>query len=567
MPPFRISIPLFLLLAWPFLLPAQQHFLELHPDSLKGEWEKNLSGWAYCVPDAAPEDTFGMVRSLPFEPFTEDSFYFIRHRVQWLHFGLTNTSLEDSLKLFVIFEHGTNIAELYSRKQGKWEVTKAGAYSFGHATPFKPNHNAIPILLGEGGSGSYYLRLYNYQKRSELTAPTQLVSATTAEHKRKMFYYGKDGFLSFLAFFMGVLVVVCLYAFIFYLARKDKAYLFYSLYLFCLFIYYFKGFESFHRPFVQISFLAKWAPNLETLVSLICFIVYLQFARYFLRLDEAKDRADKWIKYACLFFGALFLTDIAIQLAYGPAVSIKILRNLSPVFILLYAVILVEICRKHPSVLTRFFIVGNCFLLVPIFVMRLADNNAVHYDVAAWGSMRIFHLSAGDFYFLHTKAGMLLEILCFLLGLAWKTREERQEMMNLIVALRSRPAVALVKNTPPPLSDPAPAITDSFIQNATAIVQEHYADQQFSPSKLASAMNMSYSHCANTMKKKTGLSISLFIQQQRLQKANELLLQTDQPISDIAYSTGFSDPSYFSKQFKFAMGMPPTDYRKKKGIL
>ncbi|MEM6804325.1 MAG: helix-turn-helix transcriptional regulator [Bacteroidota bacterium] len=47
----------------------------------------------------------------------------------------------------------------------------------------------------------------------------------------------------------------------------------------------------------------------------------------------------------------------------------------------------------------------------------------------------------------------------------------------------------------------------------------------------------------------------------RLKKAKELLLISDLSISEIAYETGHTDPSYFSKTFKSKYGLSPKEFR------
>ena len=43
---------------------------------------------------------------------------------------------------------------------------------------------------------------------------------------------------------------------------------------------------------------------------------------------------------------------------------------------------------------------------------------------------------------------------------------------------------------------------------------------------------------------------------------NKMLTLTDEPVTEIAFSCGFDDMSYFSKTFKKYKGISPSDYRK-----
>jgi AraC-like DNA-binding protein len=49
----------------------------------------------------------------------------------------------------------------------------------------------------------------------------------------------------------------------------------------------------------------------------------------------------------------------------------------------------------------------------------------------------------------------------------------------------------------------------------------------------------------------------------RLNYAIQQLVQTDKPISAIAFESGFGDVSHFYKMFKVKMHLSPLNYRKK----
>jgi len=49
----------------------------------------------------------------------------------------------------------------------------------------------------------------------------------------------------------------------------------------------------------------------------------------------------------------------------------------------------------------------------------------------------------------------------------------------------------------------------------------------------------------------------------RLNYATQQLVQSDKPISEIAFESGFGDVSHFYKMFKAKMRLSPLNYRKK----
>lgn len=65
-----------------------------------------------------------------------------------------------------------------------------------------------------------------------------------------------------------------------------------------------------------------------------------------------------------------------------------------------------------------------------------------------------------------------------------------------------------------------------------------------------------------TMVNLVGKSPNLFLRDYRLNKALELLEKQNRNVSEIAYRTGFSSPSYFSKCFQNKYGILPSSYIK-----
>jgi AraC-like DNA-binding protein len=61
----------------------------------------------------------------------------------------------------------------------------------------------------------------------------------------------------------------------------------------------------------------------------------------------------------------------------------------------------------------------------------------------------------------------------------------------------------------------------------------------------------------------TGTTPSEFIRTIRLQHAEQLLRQSQQGVSEIAYQVGFNNPRYFSKYFTEMYGVTPSQYKHK----
>lgn len=93
------------------------------------------------------------------------------------------------------------------------------------------------------------------------------------------------------------------------------------------------------------------------------------------------------------------------------------------------------------------------------------------------------------------------------------------------------------------------------------ILDEKLGNSQLSVEELASDMGLGRSQFYRKIKSLTGYSPVEIIRKHRLKKARKMLVSTDRTISEIAYSTGFSTPAYFTKCFRDEYSVTPSELR------
>ncbi|MFA4868049.1 MAG: AraC family transcriptional regulator [Pedobacter sp.] len=87
--------------------------------------------------------------------------------------------------------------------------------------------------------------------------------------------------------------------------------------------------------------------------------------------------------------------------------------------------------------------------------------------------------------------------------------------------------------------------------------------KQVSLNDAAALTNMTTNAFCKYFKKITRKTFMEMVIQYRLNYATQQLIETDKPVSDIAFNSGFTDVSHFYKVFKTKMGLSPLSYRKK----
>lgn len=100
------------------------------------------------------------------------------------------------------------------------------------------------------------------------------------------------------------------------------------------------------------------------------------------------------------------------------------------------------------------------------------------------------------------------------------------------------------------------------IKPAIIYMEEHMAEK-ITLVELSEVTHLSPNHFSRVFKTVSGLSPVEFLNRIRVQKAAQLLLNTDKTVVEIAMDTGFNDGNYFSRSFKKYRSETPSEFREK----
>ena len=114
--------------------------------------------------------------------------------------------------------------------------------------------------------------------------------------------------------------------------------------------------------------------------------------------------------------------------------------------------------------------------------------------------------------------------------------------------------------------------TDCFLENTVSAkeqdslkkiieyIHENYADP-ISLQDMAEICFMSPNYFCHYFKQKLGKPPIAFINEYRIQKACQMLTESELPVSQLALSVGFDNFSYFIRKFREYKGVTPRKYR------
>lgn len=104
---------------------------------------------------------------------------------------------------------------------------------------------------------------------------------------------------------------------------------------------------------------------------------------------------------------------------------------------------------------------------------------------------------------------------------------------------------------------------DEFIIKLRQLLEDNLSETDFNVKKLSGNLNISTTHLYRKLKALTGLSPVEFIRFFKLQKACELLSNSNLSIKEIGYGLGFNNLSYFVKCFREQFEVTPSVFRQK----
>ncbi|MGB4659346.1 MAG: helix-turn-helix domain-containing protein [Mobilitalea sp.] len=101
----------------------------------------------------------------------------------------------------------------------------------------------------------------------------------------------------------------------------------------------------------------------------------------------------------------------------------------------------------------------------------------------------------------------------------------------------------------------------NFVDTVKKFIKAHLDSEKLDRNYIAEEIHMNPDYLSYLFHKQSGQLLSSYIINERITAAKKMLLTSTASLQEIADATGFSNSSYFSKQFKKIVQMTPQQYR------
>lgn len=103
-------------------------------------------------------------------------------------------------------------------------------------------------------------------------------------------------------------------------------------------------------------------------------------------------------------------------------------------------------------------------------------------------------------------------------------------------------------------------ICNFHVRRAINYMKSHY-DKSLTLDKVVEYLKLNKSYFCDLFKKETGKTFSQFLNELRIEKSKDLLINTNLSILEIALSVGYNNQNYYNMTFKKITGTTPLKYR------
>lgn len=144
--------------------------------------------------------------------------------------------------------------------------------------------------------------------------------------------------------------------------------------------------------------------------------------------------------------------------------------------------------------------------------------------------------------------------------LAQRLAKNKIHINSLFLRLFSE--ISLSNETMLPKAPSQVSHAERIVQGIIQMAWEYKSPRKIS--EYARLCGMSHGRFCVVFKEATGKTPQKFIEDIKLSKAKEMLINTTLSMASVAENAGFRDPLYFSRVFRANTGISPTEYRKGK---
>ncbi|MEQ8706295.1 MAG: LytTR family transcriptional regulator DNA-binding domain-containing protein [Phaeodactylibacter sp.] len=391
------------------------------------------------------------VLEYPFESFPDRGKLYVKPgRNYWFKFSVQNLTTDSIRSLLWTTEASS--ADLFLIERGAArKVGQAGSICSYDQLSYPFSYHYLELKLPPREKQVYLLRIEEFLENQRLSdlylvSPTALQSDQEIRIQKannRQFYYLFFGLLTFFTVLSGTQ----------YLINRNRAFLYYAFYLLACIGLNAKQIRWLfgQAPYSLLSEYRYIVVYGESILTYLMAIAYVVFIRQFLSLRTEAPVAHRWLGYSIGVCAGLILTDLLLRLYPGYAWSFTLFTYTRVLLFGLFYAVVLYLLTQFRKPLFRYIFTGSLLMMLPFTLVLLNHLGILPKDGEVLATPYYKVIQSGQWSIpMHTsRMGVLLEILCFYMGLSHLNRLYKQKSESLESILARQSATPAAAPLPP----------------------------------------------------------------------------------------------------------------------
>ena len=330
----------------------------------------------------------------------------------WLRFSIQNNT--DSMLHPFIFCDAINYVTLYlvSPNQQLKKIEGGSLLNRNGNLPEEEQMYAVlPVTLTPGQTGVVYIKLVQ-KTRESFFSGIEIYKKNVFYNTIENYYYQNRHGNVWGLLFQGFVLCQILYILFQWIIIKRKEYLYYFFYLVTILLFFLSKQEAYSGESFLFARHPIWSVYLDNTLQIAPYFLYYRFIRYFLEIGKNHPNLNKWMIRTEYFLLVYLVFDfLLVTMTFNIQLQTKIFAYIISMVFLITAVFIFYLLKKKQTLIY--------FVLLGSLAVGLGNILGVVLTFLIFSEHLQIHINDTLIF---SEIGIVIEILCFTIGLSYKNK-------------------------------------------------------------------------------------------------------------------------------------------------
>ncbi|HET7118363.1 MAG TPA: 7TM diverse intracellular signaling domain-containing protein [Hanamia sp.] len=329
----------------------------------------------------------------------------------WARFSIKNNT--DSVLQPLIYYNAVNYVNLYlvSPNQPVQKIVGGSLRDRNETVPKEEKNSVLLVTLAPQQAGVVYIRMVQKTQEFFFTG-IQIYKRNAFYNTVENYYYQNRHGIVWGLLFQGFVLCQILYILFQWVIIKRKEYLYYFFYLVTILLFFLSKQEAYSGESFLFANHPIWCVYLDNTLQIAPYFLYYRFIRFFLEIGQNHPTLNKWMIRTEYFLLAYLVFDfVLVTTTFNIQLQTKIFAYIISMVFIVTSVFIFYLLKKKQTFIY--------FVLLGSLAVGLGNILGVVFTFLIFNEHIQIHINDTLIF---SEIGIVIEILCFTVGLSYKNK-------------------------------------------------------------------------------------------------------------------------------------------------